>query len=61
MFVCKANNISDCDCMQISISGEEQKYIDSKYVDCLCNKCLKELKYEYYLANHHNKPFHYDT
>ncbi|MEO6304947.1 MAG: cysteine-rich CWC family protein [Bacteroidia bacterium] len=48
-FTCKPLNISECDCMQIRISPEEQNYISTKASTCVCNKCLKELKHEYYL------------
>lgn len=60
-FICRANNISSCECMQLTISKEEQSYISSFFLDCVCNKCLKELKYEFYLKNYHNKPIDYDT
>ena len=60
LFVCKANNISDCDCIKMPITEDEQKFIGSKFSNCLCNKCLKEMKFKYYLAYHHNIPFNYD-
>ena len=47
-FTCKPLDISQCDCMKIRISPEEQDYISSKAATCVCNKCLKELKLEYY-------------
>lgn len=55
-FICKPNNIGSCACGEISISKDEQKFISARFLDCLCNTCLKELKYEYYLMHHHNKP-----
>jgi hypothetical protein len=60
-FICKPNNIGSCACGAISISAEEQTYISSRFLDCLCNACLRELKYEYYLLHHHNKPMNYET
>ena len=60
-FMCKPNNIGSCDCAAISISKEEQEFIASRFLDCVCNACLKELKYEYYLIHHHNKPMNYET
>ncbi len=60
-FVCKANAISSCDCMQLTISREEQEYIASRFIDCICNHCLRELKYAYYLIHHHNKPYADET
>ncbi|MBA3680981.1 MAG: cysteine-rich CWC family protein [Bacteroidetes bacterium] len=48
-FTCKPLDISQCDCMQVRISPEEQNYISETGSTCVCNKCLKELKQEYYL------------
>jgi len=47
-FTCKPNDISQCDCMKVRISPEEQDFISSKALKCVCNGCLKELKLEYY-------------
>lgn len=47
-FTCKPNDISQCDCMKVRISPEEQDFISSKALKCVCNSCLKELKQEYY-------------
>ena len=47
-FTCKPKDISQCDCMKIRISPEEQTFISSKALTCVCNNCLKELKLEYY-------------
>lgn len=59
-FTCKANNISSCDCMNLAISKEEQDFIATRFLDCVCVKCLQELKYEFYLNNYHNKPIEYE-
>ncbi len=47
-FTCKPLNISECDCMKVRISPEEQNYISKKGSTCYCNNCLKDLKKEYY-------------
>lgn len=44
-FICKPKNISECDCMKIRLSPEEQDFIGENFSGCLCNSCLKELKH----------------
>ena len=46
-FECKVGNITQCQCYGISISAEERAYIDTRYSDCLCSKCLLQLKNDY--------------
>jgi hypothetical protein len=48
-FECKAGNISDCQCSLIKLTLEEQSFIETKYQDCLCIDCLKDLKNKYVL------------
>lgn len=47
-FICKPNHISNCDCMKIRLSPEEQNFISAQFATCVCNTCLKELKFEYF-------------
>jgi hypothetical protein len=54
-FVCTPFSIANCNCSKIELSYEETQYIASQFNDCVCNKCLKELKYGFYLKFHHNK------
>jgi hypothetical protein len=54
-FVCNPFNIAGCNCSKIELSYEETQYISAQFNDCVCNKCLTELKYEFYLKFHHNK------
>jgi cysteine-rich CWC protein len=49
IFECKAGNINDCQCSNINLSVEEQSFIETKYQDCLCIDCLKDLKNKYVL------------
>jgi hypothetical protein len=48
-FQCKAGDISHCGCAGIVLTTEEQAFIESRYQDCLCLNCLKELKNKYIL------------
>ncbi len=54
-FVCNPFNVANCNCSNIELSYEETQYISSQFNDCVCNKCLAELKYEFYLKFYHNK------
>lgn len=45
---CKAYDIDKCDCNRITVSKEEQEYIRSMFLDCLCNMCLEKLKVEFH-------------
>ncbi|AFK02536.1 hypothetical protein Emtol_1387 [Emticicia oligotrophica DSM 17448] len=50
IFVCKANNIHQCDCQSISMTFEENQYIREmvKHDETfLCLACLNELKDEF--------------
>lgn len=53
VFVCKANNVSQCDCQQILLNFSETQYIREQSLwnydgSCLCNACLLELKAEFH-------------
>lgn len=52
-FECKLGNISECQCTQVSLSYEEQLFIEEKYNDCLCVKCLQTLQFQYKLYRNH--------
>ena len=49
LFECKAGAIAQCDCSTITLNAEERAFIESRYEDCLCLSCLKELKNKYVL------------
>jgi hypothetical protein len=49
VFVCKSNNVSQCDCQHITLTFDETQYIREQSLwdfegGCLCNACLLELK-----------------
>lgn len=54
-FVCNPFNIGSCNCSKIELSYDETQYISGQFNNCVCNQCLLELKYEFYLKFHHNK------
>jgi len=45
-FVCKVENIHECQCSSISLSESEQEYISGTYTGCLCLQCLLAMKDE---------------
>ncbi|MBL7701618.1 MAG: cysteine-rich CWC family protein [Ferruginibacter sp.] len=46
-FECKAGTITQCQCSAIRLSAEESAFIQSKYDDCLCINCLRDLQKNY--------------
>ena len=46
-FECKVGNIGLCQCSSIILTIEERSFIESKYQDCLCGNCLKDMKNKY--------------
>ncbi len=56
IFICKANNALQCDCMKLVLTKAEIQYIadiaEWEYEgSCLCNKCVLELKEEFSILN----------
>jgi hypothetical protein len=47
LFECKVGDISHCQCSGIKLSVEERAFVEQRYSDCLCEKCLYELKNKY--------------
>lgn len=52
IFICKANNASQCDCQNISLTFEETQFISEITIwdfdgACLCINCLTALKKAY--------------
>lgn len=43
-FECKVGAVTQCQCSGIGLSPEERQFIADRYQDCLCRKCLLELK-----------------
>lgn len=60
IFICKANNVSQCDCQKISLTFDETQYIREITVwdfdgACLCVVCLRELQQEFHAKNYSPK------
>lgn len=51
-FECKTGSILLCQCSKIEMSVEQLEYTSTKYSDCLCLSCLKELRSEYNVLSH---------
>ncbi|MEN9686818.1 MAG: hypothetical protein RLZZ28_2604 [Bacteroidota bacterium] len=49
-FECKLGNINECQCSGVLLTYEERVYIENMYTDCLCEKCLKALQFQYLLV-----------
>lgn len=47
VFECKVGDIAHCHCNEIILTLEERSFIESKYQDCLCHQCMKDLKNKY--------------
>ena len=45
-FECKTGNIAQCQCYGFAVSGELSIYLEQRYNDCLCKKCLEYLTIE---------------
>lgn len=51
-FECKTGSILLCQCSKIEMSVEQLEYSSTKYDDCLCLSCLRELRTEYNALTH---------
>lgn len=45
-FICKPGNITQCQCFTTSLLMEQKAYLQLRYADCLCKKCLEHLSIE---------------
>ena len=43
-FQCKVGDITQCQCYGIGLSPEGKTFLEERYEDCLCRRCLLELK-----------------
>jgi Cysteine-rich CWC len=43
-FECRPDAIELCQCSKVTLSAEDRRYISERYSDCLCGKCLQEIK-----------------
>ncbi|MEN1786340.1 MAG: cysteine-rich CWC family protein [Bacteroidota bacterium] len=46
-FECKVGSILLCQCSTVVLNERERKFISERYDDCLCAKCMQELKIEF--------------
>ena len=47
-FECKVGSILLCQCTAVRLNDTERDYMKSKFDDCLCAKCMKDVKGEYH-------------
>lgn len=40
--------MANCQCSGVQFSDNERKYLNETYSDCLCIRCLKAIRQEYY-------------
>lgn len=43
-FTCNAGDIKNCQCYTIKLSEKEGELLEENFEDCLCIKCLLEIK-----------------
>ena len=58
-FECKVGNIALCDCMKVELTAKERAYISKQFEDCICVRCLAEMKnkkYKKHLTTQINQP-----
>jgi len=48
-FECRVGDIGNCQCNSIVLSVEERAFVETRYSDCLCANCLKDLQNKYIL------------
>ena len=51
-FECKTGSVLQCQCRSLAMSTQQLGYIESKYEDCLCINCLRELRGEFNRQEH---------
>lgn len=54
-FECKSGSVLLCQCQTIVLSEAQMQYIAAQYDDCLCIKCLHELRTEFNCLQHERK------
>lgn len=48
VFECKIGSILLCQCTSVKLNEEELEHMRNQYDDCLCAKCMKEVKGEFH-------------
>lgn len=52
-FECKTGSILLCQCSKVEMTAEQLEYTSTKYGECLCLACLKELRTEFNTLSHY--------
>jgi hypothetical protein len=52
LFECKSGSIMLCQCQTVVLNAEQLEYISQQYEDCLCSRCLLEVRSEYNEMQH---------
>jgi hypothetical protein len=61
-FECRADAIHLCQCSSITLSQEERSYISEQFDDCLCTRCMTDMKEEHInMQDAHNIKGHIRT
>ncbi len=47
-FECKVGSILLCQCAEVDLTDQERDYLKAQYNDCLCAKCMREMKSEFH-------------
>ena len=47
LFECKSGSVLLCQCQTVTLTEKQLEYIASRYQDCLCAKCLMDIRVEY--------------
>jgi len=55
LFECKSGSILLCQCQTVLLSPEQLEYIAFRYEDCLCSRCLREVRGEYNRQQHERR------
>jgi len=54
-FECKSGSIMLCQCQTVVLNAEQIEYMQMQYDDCLCARCLLEVRTEFNAMQHVNK------
>jgi hypothetical protein len=47
LFECKPGSVTQCQCFDVILTTEQKAYLEQRYNDCLCKKCLLHLQQEF--------------
>lgn len=54
-FECKVGSIILCQCTTVVLNEKERIYMNGLFDDCLCSKCMKDIKAQYHNEKLKNK------